>query len=73
MWLNNPTIWWPQLYKQLDVAYITFSTGEETNTNDLDEQRPGAVWVRGVMPIESEGARAKWIFNASSKRQKIAK
>ncbi len=35
--------------------------------------------VRGVMPIQSEGARApsdfwaKWILNAASKRQKIAK
>ncbi len=34
--------------------------------------------ARGVMPIESEGARApsdfwaKWILNAASKRQKIA-
>ncbi len=36
------------------------------------------IGTRGVMPIQSEGARApldfwaKWILNAASKRQKIA-
>ncbi len=51
------------------------------NMSDLVKSDSASRWMpatRGVMPIQSEGARAlsdfwaKWILNAASKRQKIA-
>ncbi len=70
------------LSKSCPLCFPNQYSRMEERSSDPQPQNPGShsfdVQPRGIMPIQSEGARApsdfwaKWILNAASKRQKIA-